>query len=1569
MDVIELLEKKQFKVVEKNVEKKKLKKIFFAISRLNNLYKGKNKYLLKLWKNVSGEGEYLDTFNNLAFVNFKYICEYVKNSGERSWSDWPKDVDGTQGDSSNFRDAKTVADVFLSQLLHVVRHNAKAEAEAGSGAERGKWSEFEKKKEEVGGPLGERSCVDNERQRKNVMNIPSVIFINEKKEFEILFNLVHPLIYNTYATNLIIDVMKLPRIDIHECYTQLFIFTLFHLYTKNKDVLFFYFMIYKKWKKIKKNIINTKEMIIEWEVIKFVKKKYKKKVYNFKCLRYFLLNLCDRNIIQNFLNYIFTFLHDKFIAISPNKWETDFMTYKKEDNFYEFSFFLYSSVQDLCNDKFAFFAFSRERIKNSLQHDLTEGVFDIYLLLYLVDKCDCDSFVKLRFILVALIKCANSPDMFRQNEQTSLQSVVKRARDKVDQAESDKPDVGQAESGKLDDVSTGNKNLNREKRNISKCVSNFLSKEELTTDIIKKEMFYNWAYVRKCVYLCCYNIINNRKEYTVKYDHLDNNRENTPGYMFNYNHYSDLIRYPNYLSANINDGICRKYVTMTSVLLHMNLIHFRDIWSYTLIKLIENNLFFQIMNLLKIKKKSTLFLLTISSLLKVHYETVQGYVRVERGVLSSSTVHDEKKEEEEKEEKKYHFLIGFYHREIKDTYFSKRRALRKSVMEYSSNENKLMDILCYLLLNIKKCALKLPLNIFKTVFKEAFKYLSIPIHDVKKSIKDYLGSMSLRIVSYIFEIIYLLASYMYYSGDVQTMDDYRKNFYIFPFYFNLIDVYVKFVEKYNKKNNTLLPSMLNYKFVQGFLFLFDYSGGTTRMISERIFSSHESCTSDRLRIMGTSSQPNHIPGEFQSKDKACKSYRKDREEKKIQFLSTVFNGYNFLWRNDENGLFPTSRLTDIENVNLFKYNYYNFVDIPSSADFKWRKEEENVLMLDPFTRERLFNEAYSDYIITIINKFIFYNKNEICCYLYTLIMYVIGKFHTSVSYRFRELNYLIILHVLPWKCCLNFCIKNSQLSCFFFQKFYECVHNLLPEIVLENFTAGFNLHSSVASLGRGINEKTKCVLSPYSWRGKSINIDVENTKRYNKNSHSSWTKEKKEDSKIPNGSEERICTNDSNAIAMVSSSSYHFKGSSGLYAQIVNERKVIKDLFFLNSNNPVHFYTLSNNGGGDIFAESTLLKYCLLINIFIEMVLLKKSPERSDGMTKNQMEEDGERTTLPRSNFIQLMNDLFDEQMCSYYISVFQNPMNFFLRISPKIAQLLVRHDCMDNLIFFIFTKLYNYLSLIPPRLSAKDFLPLSVEDITSLQETAVAQFVLSLEGRNMHNNGIVKCGSADCVSIEGESRRPIIDNLSFFLKKMDALVKTFNVNNLHGLCESGFDTQSAFYLSFYITPEMFSNIFYYLGNNMMAIVSDNFNLEDNIKFYENVNVKKMDPVLEPYNVLKKSSFYTQIVVFYLIVNANNKLMDMQKYKQDLSFYFRKCLQVCFKPYIDNFVSSIIPVMLNFYYFFPSFIPEILTSISEIPVTDPNDHPFGAEIQNFEKKVRRILEVSYKYNADATGVK
>ncbi|CRG93594.1 conserved Plasmodium membrane protein, unknown function [Plasmodium gallinaceum] len=1508
MDIIELIENRKFEIIYKNVKLKKLEKFFFCFQRYNNLYKGKNKYITNIWKSIINEKEYFNKFNDFTFVNFKYICNFFINIPQKLNDDEYEELICKKGVENNPSNT-TIVEVFLIQLFYVIKQNSNIlkkinveENEQNNDTKQNKDSE-------------NRNFICNKFLNKDFVNFSKFIYINENNEFEILFNIIHPLIYNTYVTNLIKDKIESSIININECFLKYMVNILYVTYMKNRDILFFYYMIYKNLKKIKKNIINNKQIIIEQKIAKFIKRKFKKVINNFKCLRTFLINIGDSNIIHNFVNFIFTFLYNELINISSNKWENNYISYKEENNLFEFSFFIYLSIQDLCVNSSSVFNYNIQKIKNILKNE-QNILFDIYMFLYFINNSDCDNCVKLKLILLCLIKWNILSDLPKQNDESFLckiedtiyNDLIEKKSSELNYNENENDDdnnnnnnnISSSNNNNNNNISSSNNNNNissnnnnnnnnnnissSSSNNIYKYISNYLkNNDELINYYLKKKNYYNFNYLLKYIYICCYNNINNKKEYYIKYDSFEK-IENT--YMYNYCGYSDVIYSSNYLSTNVNDDLIKSnYINIISILLHMSIININDIWSCYLLNLIENNYFFQILNFLKYKKKNVLFYLTISTFLKINYELIYAFMNLEE-------LKDVKRNYVE-----INFYVEFYKNKMKEEYFLKINSLRKEIVDYASNENRILDILCFLSMNITKEIIKLPLNILKSVFKEIFKYLSKPIHDIKKSISNYFSNMCLRIVFYIFELIFIISSYIYYSNEVENIKDYNKKFYIFSFYFNLIDVYVNFVEKYNKKNNAYILSFLNYQFIQAFLLLFNYSLYTKKIINDSLGidkKKHEKGITNKEKRTNFSDNLNkHI----------IFNYNKNKKNK--TFFENCSS--NYLISNGQKRTMSPNRLNIMEN-----YNYHNQNSKQLEENFLNVKQKENMDVM--IIKQKTLNQSNYNYITSIILKFIENNNEYINCYFYTLLMYAIAKLHLSHNYRFREINYLIFLHILPWGSCLDFSIRNSQLSCFFFQKFYECVQNLLPEIVVEHFQDDLNFNTTINKTNILINcfDKEKQKKENFEREFFNSEIHNENCDELHKMKNMiSKNKEKNFDE-----------LNKYNLEIL------------NLYEQIISGRNVIKALFFSENYKKVDVYYLNK------ILKSSVLKNCLLITTFINIYFLKK------------------KEPFLENNFIDVIQSLFDEKVSSYYISIFQNPLNFFLNCPNAICELLVQYDCLDNLLSFIFTKLYYYLSLIPPKLSPEDFLPINVEDITSLQETAVAQFILNLKKENLKENDKQK----EKYKIKSYKYNNLIfQDLNFFLKKMDVLVKTFNLNCLNSICESGFNAKSAFYLSFYITPAIFTNIFYYLNNNIMAIVNENFNLEDNLKYYEHIHIKKKEHTLEPYNIIDKTIFYLQMVVFYLIINANNKLMNISNYIENVCIYFTKCLQTYSKAYVGKLIILMIPIMLQYFYFFPSFIPSVIMILPQISSCDKE---FTKEILKFENKIRKILEISYKFGSE-----
>lgn len=1142
------------------------------------------------------------------------------------------------------------------------------------------------------------------------------------------------------------------------------------------------------------------------------------------------------------------------------------------------------------------------------------------------------------------------------------------------------------------------------RKNMLKNIMHSIENNENLLDsfYLEKLNFYHINYITRFIYICCYNIINNEKEYLIKYDSIPYIETE---YKYNYYEYSDVNYYKNYLSDNICNNIIKSnYVTIVSILIHMNILNIHDIWSVYLLKLIENNNFFHILNFLMYKKKNVLFYLTISSFLKINYEFVlySFPILTEQNKINEDILFSYVTEDEHINIGTIHFYMYYYKQKLKEIFFNNINELRNNIFkEYIFNENRMLDILTFCSMNITKYIIRLPLNILKYIFKEIFKYLSKPIHDVKKSINDYFHSMCLRIVYYLFELIFNISTYIYYNfNDDIDINIYHKKFYIYAFFFNLIDVYIKFVEKYNNKNNTYIPSFLNYKLIQAFLLFFKYSWFCKILVCETcdvyensddtLKRSHDIFEDESYNIKNTYKYNYKYKKKYKQYMFECKNKRmfhippyikhdnmrgqifnsNEKINKNKYFINHCSDNYIMCNNINYDDLRLCTKLHNIENFDYFKNYYSQNIEPYIITDTNKENERENSfnIILDKKKKEN-FNEYYSNYIIFIILKFFENNNIKVICYFYTLLMYCIAKLHLSNNYRFKEINYLYFLHILPWKTSLHFCIKDSHLSCFFFQKFYECVQNLLPEIVIEHFHDRCNIPSLSFQMDALIKSFKNEKISRNSKGKVKINIPQGDNKEEHDNIYKHvymddpkyYNNDGGEHNIYPNEYENKCITHDTQKNVEENNCFHELDKKNiekmNLYEQIIYGKHIIKKIFFLLDASECHMdiITYLNN----IF-DSSLLKNCLLINTFIHLYFLN-SP----------MHE-----CFIENNFIEMIQNIFDEQACSYYISIFQNPLNFFLKCTNKFCEVLVHYDCLDNLISFIFTKLYNYLSLIPPKISPDDFLPLNVEDITSLQETAVAQFVMNLKREDIQKNKTEenytinkdpnkeKCVDnknvkADDNTVElNKSTNFIFEDLKFFLKKMDIFVKTFNINSLNSICESGFNSKSAFFLCFYMTPSIFANIFYYLNNNITAIVNESFNLEENIKYYEHVHVKKTEYTLEPYNIIDKTVFYFQIVVFYLIINTNNVLMDNSNYLENVCSFFSKCLKVSLKDYIDKLIIAITPIMLQYFYFFPSFIPSIITTLSEMP---KHDNEFSKHMTKLENKLKIILECSYKY--------
>ncbi|KOB88640.1 hypothetical protein PFDG_03121 [Plasmodium falciparum Dd2] len=1064
----------------------------------------------------------------------------------------------------------------------------------------------------------------------------------------------------------------------------------------------------------------------------------------------------------------------------------------------------------------------------------------------------CNSFLEIKDMIKNIVKKCKEGDTDNINNNNLNDNKIRNSCEEDEENEKKKKKRKEK------------KNIFR--KNMLKNIMHSIENNENLLDsfYLEKLNFYHINYITRFIYICCYNIINNEKEYLIKYDSIPYIETE---YKYNYYEYSDVNYYKNYLSDNICNNIIKSnYVTIVSILIHMNILNIHDIWSVYLLKLIENNNFFHILNFLMYKKKNVLFYLTISSFLKINYE---------------------------------------------------------------------------------------------------FVLYSFPILTEQNKINED-----------------ILFSYV-------TEDEHIN-----------IDVYIKFVEKYNNKNNTYIPSFLNYKLIQAFLLFFKYSWFCKILVCETcdvyensddtLKRSHDIFEDESYNIKNTYKYNYKYKKKYKQYMFECKNKRmfhippyikhdnmrgqifnsNEKINKNKYFINHCSDNYIMCNNINYDDLRLCTKLHNIENFDYFKNYYSQNIEPYIITDTNKENERENSfnIILDKKKKEN-FNEYYSNYIIFIILKFFENNNIKVICYFYTLLMYCIAKLHLSNNYRFKEINYLYFLHILPWKTSLHFCIKDSHLSCFFFQKFYECVQNLLPEIVIEHFHDRCNIPSLSFQMDALIKSFKNEKISRNSKGKVKINIPQGDNKEEHDNIYKHvymddpkyYNNDGGEHNIYPNEYENKCITHDTQKNVEENNCFHELDKKNiekmNLYEQIIYGKHIIKKIFFLLDASECHMdiITYLNN----IF-DSSLLKNCLLINTFIHLYFLN-SP----------MHE-----CFIENNFIEMIQNIFDEQACSYYISIFQNPLNFFLKCTNKFCEVLVHYDCLDNLISFIFTKLYNYLSLIPPKISPDDFLPLNVEDITSLQETAVAQFVMNLKREDIQKNKTEenytinkdpnkeKCVDnknvkADDNTVElNKSTNFIFEDLKFFLKKMDIFVKTFNINSLNSICESGFNSKSAFFLCFYMTPSIFANIFYYLNNNITAIVNESFNLEENIKYYEHVHVKKTEYTLEPYNIIDKTVFYFQIVVFYLIINTNNVLMDNSNYLENVCSFFSKCLKVSLKDYIDKLIIAITPIMLQYFYFFPSFIPSIITTLSEMP---KHDNEFSKHMTKLENKLKIILECSYKY--------
>ncbi|SCN63318.1 conserved Plasmodium protein, unknown function [Plasmodium chabaudi adami] len=1496
MDVVELIERRKFKQLYKNVKEKKLDNFFFCIYRYNNLYKGKNEYLLKIWKGILNKTKYGNAYNDMSFVNFKYICDFFTyelcpKKGYEENDVWANEL--------NKEKSVDIAKVFLKQLIEIIKGQANKLNDILKDDQN--FKTYNDGNNENHTKNDDTNCSDEIEEIW--WNHNNLIVINENREFDILFNITHTLIYNSYITNIVVDMLKISYININECFLKYILYTIYNVYMKNKDILFFYFIIYKKLKKIKNNIINSKSLLIYWKIVKYIRKKKHilKVIQSFKILRHFFLNICDKNLISNFVKYIYECLKNRLIILYGKNWQNECIFLQKKtdpsdeiyNDFSEFSYFVYLSIHDLNSNDKSLFNFNSNQIKNIAKTDQVDSL-NIYMILNYINNSNLDNYSKLKYSTCIVLKNVSSSALVMKNENYIFFShFEKLINSEINKNVTINNNIDDNTKVMSSNFSQGVENNLNFRQSLSDYIQNVLkNNNSLICEEMKRENFLPFHSVLKYIYIIFYNTINKKGDPWVNcFGNTNENgeTEDNTKHIYNYTYFSD-VNYSSFKFLNTKESK-NNYVMLISLLLHMNIINIDDIWSIKLLDNIKNNYFFNILNFLKLKKKYTLYFLTISRILKVNPQLIVAFSKCEKAQVFGNLNNNEET----------HFLNSFYgsiqsdnennlYFEIlvNEKYIENVFKKRQQICDYSISEKNLIDSITFLLISsLTKYTYKLPLNISKYILKEILKYLSKPLHDVKKRINEYFDNMCLRIIFYIFELIYIISCHIYYSNDIKKIEDYNKQFYVFSFFFNLIDVYIKFIEKYNQKNNTCIYSFLNYKFCQFFLLFFDFKVCNNHVkhsdtISNYIFDDFTDLSSSAFSIL-----PPYLYSSMENQT------NQELKEIGIQTGSLVF----------------------IEDVTLFNEYYNKYVEL--------QKSKKNLNYIDE-NSDNNFDEIYASYTISILFKFIKNNDPQIMCYLYTLLLYAISNVHTSVSYRYRELNYLIFLHILPWKESLNYSIMDSKLSSFFFQKFYECVQNLLPEIVVEQFSPFPNLEEERKKVSKTYFEMN------YESNEKSDDL-LDNIYEENKNVINNLKNE---------------YTHNCNKKGIISKISLN---RMTIYEQVIKINKAVINIFFSNNDTEKMIDHLKI-----LHTSNNLLRNCILITNFINIIFLKKE--------------------IKEKNVFEILQNIFDEQVTSYYISIFQNPLNFFLKCSKKFCEILIRYNFMDNLMFFIFTKLNNYLSLIPPKISQDDYLPLNVEDIISLQETSMAQFIIDIDPEitNDYLKNSKECSSFDSkqtssqnentgVALELKKKKLIFSDLTYFLRKMNIIANTLNVTTLNGLYESGFNSKSAFYLAFYINEHNFTNIFYYLNNNVMAITNENFNLEDNIKYYEHVHIKNTTFTLNPYNILDKTIFYFQIVIFYLIINANNKLIDTSKYAETICTYFTNSLELHSKPYVNQFIISIIPILIQYFYFFPSLIPSIVPSLSK-PSNYQKD--LSKHLTNFQKKITRILEISYKYGSD-----
>lgn len=81
-----------------------------------------------------------------------------------------------------------------------------------------------------------------------------------------------------------------------------------------------------------------------------------------------MLNICDKNTITNFVNIVFSFLHEQLRQTCSNNFECNYLSYHQENNLFEFSFYVYLSLQDLFHNCNSVFNLDIQQIKELIRN-------------------------------------------------------------------------------------------------------------------------------------------------------------------------------------------------------------------------------------------------------------------------------------------------------------------------------------------------------------------------------------------------------------------------------------------------------------------------------------------------------------------------------------------------------------------------------------------------------------------------------------------------------------------------------------------------------------------------------------------------------------------------------------------------------------------------------------------------------------------------------------------------------------------------------------------------------------------------------------------------------------------------------------------------------------------------------------------------------------------------------------------------------------------------------------------------------------------------------------------------